>query len=78
MVERQLQEFEILIKFELELKIKKKENLRISSETSGKSSKLDVSSIERTSTGIAAGRSRICSQSTPRKNGTDFNSSIPR
>lgn len=52
--------------------------IRISSDTSGNSSKLDVSSIERTSTGIAAGLSRICSQSTPRKNGMDFSSSIPR
>lgn len=51
--------------------------LRISSDTSGKSSKLDVSSIDLTSTGIAAGRSRMCSQSTPRKNGIDLRSSMP-
>lgn len=53
-------------------------HLRISSATSGNSSKFDVSSIERTSTGMAAGRSRMCSQSTPRKNCTSFRSSIPR
>lgn len=52
-------------------------NLRISRATSGKESKFDVSSIERTSTGIAAGRSLICSQSTPRKNDTLFTSSMP-
>lgn len=52
-------------------------NLRISRATSGKSSKLDVSSIERTSTGIAAGRSLICSQSTPRKKGILLTSSMP-
>lgn len=52
-------------------------NLRISSATSGKSSKFDVSSMDRTSTGIAAGRSLICSQSTPRKNDTLFTSSMP-
>lgn len=52
-------------------------HLRISNLTSGKSSKFDVSSIERTSTGIAAGLSRICSQSTPRKKGANFNSSTP-
>ena len=32
--------------------------------TSGKSSKLDVSSMDFTCTGMAAGLSRICSQST--------------
>lgn len=53
-------------------------SLRISSETSGNSSKFDVSSIDRTSTGMAAGRSRMCSQSTPRKNLIVFNSSMPR
>lgn len=51
--------------------------VRISNETSGKSSKLDVSSIDRTSTGMAAGRSRVCSQSTPRKYGIVFSSSMP-
>lgn len=52
-------------------------SLRISSLTSGKSSKLDVSSMDFTSTGMAAGRSRMCSQSTPRKNGMSFSSSMP-
>lgn len=33
--------------------------------------------MERTSTGIAAGLSLICSQSTPRKNGASLSSSIP-
>uniref|UniRef100_A0A6B0UJZ3 Putative secreted protein n=1 Tax=Ixodes ricinus TaxID=34613 RepID=A0A6B0UJZ3_IXORI len=37
--------------------------------TSGKSSKLDVSSMLFTSMGMAAGRSRMWSQSTPRKKG---------
>lgn len=58
--------------------ILKSVHLRISKETSGNSSKLDVSSMERTSTGIAAGRSRICSQSTPLKNETHLSSSMPR
>lgn len=53
-------------------------DLRISSLTSGKSSKLEVSSMERTSTVMAAGRSRTWLQSTPRKNDTDFTSSMPR
>lgn len=52
-------------------------HLRISSFTSGNSSKLEVSSMERTSTGIAAGLSLICSQSTPRKKGASLSSSIP-
>jgi len=52
-------------------------HLCISSLTSEKSSKLDVSSIERTSTGMAAGRSRMWSQYTPRKKGASFNSSMP-
>lgn len=34
--------------------------------------------MDRTSTGIAAGRSRIWSQSTPRKNGINLSSSRPR
>lgn len=54
-------------------------HLRISSLTSGKSSKLDVSSIDLTWTGMAAGRSLMCSQSTPRKNPiVDRSSSMPR
>lgn len=52
-------------------------HLRISSLTSGNSSKFDVSSIDFTSTGMAAGRSRMCSQSTPRKNWFSFKSSKP-
>lgn len=53
--------------------------LRISSLTSGKSSKLDVSSMDLTWTGMAAGRSLMCSQSTPRKNPiVDRSSSMPR
>lgn len=50
---------------------------RISSFTSGNSSKLDVSSMDRTSTGIAAGLSLMCSQSTPRKKGASLSSSMP-
>jgi len=52
---------------------------RISSFTSGKSSKLLVSSIDLTWTAIAAGLSLICSQSTfPLKKGAVLISSIPR
>lgn len=51
--------------------------VRISNFTSGNSSKFDVSSMERTSTGMAAGLSLICSQSTPRKKGANLSSSIP-
>ena len=40
-------------------------NLRILRSTSGKSSKLEVSSMDLTSTGMAAGRSRMWFQSTP-------------
>ena len=47
----------------LEKNIKK--NLRIFRSTSGKSSKLEVSSIDLTSTAIAAGLSLIWFQSTP-------------
>ena len=52
--------------------------VRIFKSTSGKSSKLDVSSMDRIITGIAAGRSRMCSQSTPRKKGPGLRSSRPR
>jgi len=51
--------------------------VRISSFTSGNSSKLDVSSMDRTSTGMAAGLSLMCSQSTPRKKGANLSSSMP-
>lgn len=52
---------------------------RISSLTSGKSSKLDVSSMDLTWTGMAAGRSLMCSQSTPRKKAiVERSSSMPR
>ena len=47
------------------LEKKYKKNLRIFRSTSGKSSKLEVSSIDLTSTAIAAGLSLIWFQSTP-------------
>lgn len=52
--------------------------LRIFRSTSGNSSKFEVSSMERMLTEMAAGRSRMCSQSTPRKKLYDFKSSSPR
>lgn len=58
--------------------LRAKMHIRISSFTSGNSSKLDVSSMDRTSTGMAAGLSLMCSQSTPRKKGANLSSSMPR